>query len=567
MVKFFKKNVIKMTTYYISKLKITQSNIMSKYIIGIDTGGTYTDAVLLDIKTKAVLATAKEPTIHHKLALSTGKVLKTLLAKSGVDKSDISRLALSTTLATNAVVERKGARVAAFVIGYVKHFKLPITATIFVKGGHNISGLEEEVLDIDNIVDTIQGLRNDVDAYAVCSAMSMTNPSHELVTEKAISMIDPKPVFCSHTVSQHTGMKERAATAALHAKLMPIMKDFASGIQDAVTENALDCPVFLITGNGTRISIEDAVEQAGITVASGPACTAGFGAAQNVDHALVVDVGGTTTDIAIVENGGMVISPDGCQIGQWQTHVEAVDMFTGGIGGDSHVVLDEKGNITLGPSRVIPLSMSAGFPGCRNWLGSELKSKCISLLPEFDALKNDDPIVYALAAGPSTADSIRKITGFSGVPLNKRLEQLSRRQVILETGFTPTDALHVLGKIDIGDTNKAENGATVLGALLNMSKERFCEKIITMTEEKIENLLIDYIIHRYWGKSLTNFITTRNNHPVLDVKFSMKIPLIGTGAAAQYFLPRVAEHLGTQVDFPEYCEVGNGMGAAILGIN
>jgi N-methylhydantoinase A/oxoprolinase/acetone carboxylase beta subunit len=538
---------------------------MPKYIIGIDTGGTYTDAVLLDVASKTVLATAKEPTTHHRLALSTGRALATLLEKSDVEKEDISRLALSTTLATNAVIENKGARVAAFIIGYVKHFKLPITATIFIKGGHDISGEEEETLDIDTIVNTIQGIRNEVDAYAVCSAMSMTNPSHELVTEKAISMIDPKPVFCSHKVSQHTGMQERAATAALHAKLMPIMQDFVAGVQAAMIKNELHCPVVLITGNGDQVSITDAAEQAGITVASGPACTAGFGASQDVDYALAVDVGGTTTDIAMIENGKMVLSPDGCQIGEWQTHMEAVDMLTGGIGGDSHVIVDANGEISLGPSRVIPLSMATGFPECSSWLGAELKAKCISLLPDFDALKEDDPIIYALAAGPSTPDSIRQKTGFSGVPLNKRLEQLSRNQVILETGFTPTDALHVLGKIDIGDKSKAERGATILGSLLDKDKNSFCEKIISMTEDKIENLLIDYIIHRYWGKSLTNFISTRNDHPVLDVKFSMKIPLIGIGAAAQYFLPRVAKRLGTTVHFPEYCEVGNGVGAALLG--
>jgi len=540
---------------------------MSKYIIGIDTGGTYTDAVLLDIVNKNVLATAKEPTTHHRLSLSTGKALKMLLQHSGVNKSDISRLALSTTLATNAVIEQKGARVAAFVIGYVKHFKLPITATIFVKGGHTISGQEEETLDIDNIVDTIQGIRNEVDAYAVCSAMSMTNPNHELVTEKAISMLDPKPVFCSHTVSQHTGMRERAATAALHAKLMPLMEDFVAGVQEAMIANELDCPVVLITGNGSQVSITDAAEQAGITVASGPACTAGFGAAQNVDHALVVDVGGTTTDIAMVENGKMLISADGCKVGEWQTHMEAVDMFTGGIGGDSHVVVDAKGKISLGPSRVIPLAMAAGFPGCENWLGPDLKSKCIMLLPKFEGIHKDDPIVYALGAGPATAASIQERTGFSGIPLNKRLEQLSRNQIILETGFTPTDALHVLGKIDIGVKSEAKDGAEILGALLNMDAKSFCKKIISMTEDRIENLLIDYIIHRYWGKSLTSFISTRNDHPVLGVKFSMKIPFIGIGAAARYFLPRVAKRLGTTVDFPEFCEVGNGVGAALLGSN
>ncbi len=539
---------------------------MSKYIIGIDTGGTYTDAVLIDLANQTVLATAKEPTTHHHLALSIGNALATLLKKADVQKEDISRLALSTTLATNAVIEKKGARVAAFIIGYVKHFKLPITATIFIKGGHDISGKEEEELDIDTIVDTIQGLRNEVDTYAVCSAMSMTNPSHELVTEKAISMLDPKPVFCSHKISQHTGIRERAATAALHAKLMPLMQEFIAGVQEALITNGLHCPVVLITGNGNQVSISNATKQAGITVASGPACTAGFGAAQETDFALVVDVGGTTTDIAMIKDGEIVLSPDGCKVGEWQTHMEAVDMFTGGIGGDSHVVLDNNGKIEIGPSRVIPLSMAKGFPGCTSWLGAELKSKCISLLPDLNTDTHNDPIIYTLAAnGPSTADSIRQQTGFSGVPLNKRLEQLSRSQVVIEAGFTPTDALHVLGKIDIGDSTKAETGAQVLAALLDMDTKSFCEKIIRMTEDKIENLLIDYVIHRYWGKSLTNFISTRNDHPVLGVKFSMKIPLIGIGAAARYFLPRVADRLGTVVDFPEHCEVGNGVGAALLG--
>ncbi len=541
---------------------------MSDYIIGIDTGGTYTDAVLLDATDRTILATAKEPTTHHRLALSTGRALGSLLETSGVSKKSICRLALSTTLATNAVVEKKGARVAAFIIGYVKHFKLPITATVFIKGGHDIMGKEEEPLDIDNIIDTIHGLRNDVDAYAVCSAMSMTNPTHELVTEKAISMIDPKPVFCSHKISQHAGMRERAATAALHAKLMPLMEDYVTGVQAAMLKNDLHCPVFLIAGNGDQVTMHDATRQAGITVASGPACTAGFGAAQGVEHALVVDVGGTTTDIAMIKDGKTVLSPEGCQIGEWQTHVEAVDMFTGGIGGDSHVLVDAKGTIHLGPARVIPLSMAKDFPEPASWLGTELKAKCISLLPGFDTSRQTDPLILNLAAdGPSTADTLRQKTGLSGIPLDKQLEQLARSQMILETGFTPTDALHVLGKIDIGDKARAQTGAELLGALLDIDAETFCEKIVEMTATRIEDLLIDYVIHHYWGKSLTSFISTRRDHPVLGVQFNMKISLIGIGAAARYFLPQVAQRLGTTVDFPKHCEVGNGVGAALLGIS
>ncbi len=539
---------------------------MAQYIIGIDTGGTYTDAVLLDEQTNRVLATAKEPTSHHRLALSTGKALESLLKKSGVDAKDISRLALSTTLATNAVIENKGARVAAFIIGYVKHFKLPITANVFIKGGHKITGEEEEPLDLDNIVDTIQGLKNEVDAYAVCSAMSMKDPSHEMVTEKAISMMDPKPVFCSHTISHHAGMRERTATAALHAKLMPLMQDYIAGVQTAAIKNKLECPIFLIAGNGDQVTINSAVEQAGITVASGPACTAGFGAAQGIEHALVVDVGGTTTDIAMIRDGKTVLSPDGCQVGNWQTHVEAVDMFTGGIGGDSHVLLDEKGGISLGPTRVMPLSMAKDFPDPVQWLGAEQNAKCIALIPELNSSETKDPILIELAqSGPSTISMIHQKTGLSGVPLEKHLEQLTREQLIIETGFTPTDALHVLGKISIGDAARAESGAEILAALAHMETNAFCEKIISLTEEKIENLLLDYVVHHYWGKSLTAFINTRNDHAVLGVQFDLKIPLIGIGAAARYFLPKVAEKLGTTVEFPEHCEVGNGVGAALLG--
>ncbi len=550
----------------IDSSQLTNKIDMPEYIIGIDTGGTYTDAVLLGVTDNTVLATAKVPTSHHNLALSTAKSLETLLQKANIDGKQISRLALSTTLATNAVIENKGARVAAFVIGYVKHFKLPITATIFIKGGHSIMGEEEEALDLDNIVDTIQGLRNEVDAYAICSAMSMKDPSHEMVTEKAISMMDPKPVFCSHSISHQAGMQERTATAALHAKLMPLMQDYTAGVQAAALKNKLDCPIVLIAGNGEQVSINDAAEQAGITIASGPACTAGFGAAQGTENALVIDVGGTTTDIAMIQDGKTVLSPDGCKVGRWQTHVEAVDMFTGGIGGDSHVLLDEKGEIHLGPNRVIPLSMTEAFPHPKLWLGTEQDSKCIALVPEPVTPDSRDTILnYLIENGPSTATGIKQATGLSGVPLEKYLEQLARDQLTLETGFTPTDALHVLGEISIGNTEQATEGAEILAKLANMDVNAFCQKIIVMTEEKIENLLIDYVIHHYWGKSLTAFINSRNDHPVLGVQFSLKMPLIGIGAAAKYFLPNVAEKLGTNVEFPKHCEVGNGIGAALLG--
>lgn len=543
---------------------------MKKYIIGIDTGGTYTDAALIDAESGSVIATAKEPTTHYHLATGTGHVLTALLQSSGVAPSDIGQLAVSTTLATNAVVEGKGARVGLFVIGYVKHFRLPVTAVVFIKGGHTIQGTEEEPLDFENLVDTVQGLVGEVDAYAVCGAMSMENPTHELVAEKAISMIDPKPVFCSHRISQQAGMRERAATAALHAKLMPLMQDYIAGIQVAMINQGLSCPVVIIGGNGQTVSIDQAVERAGVTVASGPACTAHFGSLQTFGDALVIDVGGTTTDIAIIEKGRPQLAPDGCQIGEWQTHVEAIDMFTAGIGGDSHVSIEDSGELRVGPNRVVPLCMSGVLPQASEWLGAGALGRCIGLVAEEDMEEMeeglDDPVISFLRQhGPSTPAAIRTATGMSAVPLEKHLEGLAREQLTFECGFTPTDALHVLARIHLGNRDAAVDGAAVLARIKGVDPEQFCLEVLRLTEKKIEDLIIDYIIHRYWGQSLTSFIASRNSHPVLGLEFSLKIPLIGIGAAARYFLPGVAKRLGTSVTFPEHCEVGNAVGAALLG--
>ncbi len=123
-----------------------------------------------------------------------------------------------------------------------------------------------------------------------------------------------------------------------------------------------------------------------------------------------------------------------------------------------------------------------------------------------------------------------------------------------------------LGEIDIGERKSATAGAELLGRAMNMSGEEFSRLVVKSTEELIENLIVDYVIQRYWQNSLTNFISARKDNPVLGVDFSIKLPLIGIGAAARYFLPGVAKNLRTTVSFPEHGEVGNAIGAAIIGM-
>jgi len=129
---------------------------MQHYIIGIDTGGTCTDAVLIEQHTKQILASAKVATTHYRLSDGISSALMTILNKSRLTPNRINAIAISTTLATNSVVEKKGARVGLFVIGYVKHFKLPVKAVIYLKGGHTIQGVEEEPLELDYLVETLE---------------------------------------------------------------------------------------------------------------------------------------------------------------------------------------------------------------------------------------------------------------------------------------------------------------------------------------------------------------------------------------------------------------------------
>jgi len=392
------------------------------YCIGIDTGGTYTDAVLLDKETGKVVSWVKEPTTHRDVSIGVGNALSALLSKD-IKVTDIDTLAVSTTLATNAIVENQGARVGLFVFGYVRHFKLPVVANIFLKGGHDITGKEEQPLDIENLVDTLQGLKNEVDSYAVCSAMSMENPAHELVAEEAISLIDPKPVFCSHRVSTHAGMRERAATACLHAKLQPLMINFLASIQRSMIKVGLSCPVTIICGDGRGAALDEVAERAALTMASGPAATAKFGATAGEESALVVDVGGTTTDVCMLKDGQPVMNNDGCRIDRWQTHVESIDMYTAAGGGDSHVSCDHKGGLTLLPTRVQPLSTTPDLPDPANWFGCGQQDTLI--LPVEDLAGPEDPILTVLAErGALTPKALAKHCGISGITLEKRLERL-----------------------------------------------------------------------------------------------------------------------------------------------
>ena len=544
---------------------MTEQN--KKFGIGIDTGGTFTDVVLVELDSNRVMASAKKPTTHHNLSIGISAGLEKILAAGDIKTAAIEKIAVSTTLATNAVVEGKGAKVGLLVVGGVKSFVLPIALIRYLHGGHNHLGEEEHPLDMEDLVDHITDFKDHVQAYAVSAAMSIKNPTHELVVEKAINLIDPgKPVFCSHRISNRPGVRERAATAVLNARLMPVMVDFFAGMRVSLGKLDLTDRVEIIRGDATPMQMEEAVKNAAATFASGPAATAFFGASCSSEQdALIVDVGGTTTDITMIRQGKPTIDQDGSVIGEWQTHVDAVEMFTSGIGGDSHVVLSRNGRLNVGPGRVVPLALAENTPS-PDWLGPDLKAQCVSLLPGLDKkIIESDPVLKFIADnGPSTPAAIKESLGMGEISLLKQIDDFARTQTVMGAGFTPTDALHVLDRLQIGDPEPARRGAAILARTLDISPEEFCQRVINATEEKIVDAILDYILKIEAGKGLEGVFPDYRHNKVVGISFTLKIPLIGIGAAARCLLPGVAEKLRTEAIFPDYYEVGNALGALLI---
>ncbi len=545
---------------------------ISHCVIGIDTGGTYTDAIVLDRPSGRVLAGVKTPTTAHDPALGIGRSLEKALLASGAPPRSVELVTVSTTLATNALVEDKGAEVGLFIIGHDKRLRIPVADMRFIPGGHKARGIESEPLGMNFLLDGIAAMKGRVDAYAVCAMLAFEDPTHELVAAKAIELIDPRPIFCSHQASTRPGMEERAATAVLNARLLPVMQDFMRSIASSMERLGLSCQVRIVRGDCRSMDLREAARNSSATVASGPAATALFGAhAAKDETALIVDVGGTTTDITLIRKGRPVVREEGMTIGSWRTHVRAVEMYTVGLGGDSLVRIDS-GALSLGPARVAPLSQAhlclegAALEAVTNpqaWLGADLCAQCVQLAPGIPP--GEDRILKWLAEnGPATPARLRRELGLAESSLEKAIVRLQAARRVITCGFTPTDALHVLERLRLGDCIPARRGAQVLAALLELSPEAFCGQVLEKAYSTIATTILCALGNREVGPALAQFLHQSEPSALLDITVRVRPRIIGIGAAAPFLLPDVAARLGTEVVFPEHYEVGNALGAALM---
>ena len=329
--------------------------------LGIDTGGTYTDAVLWS-EAAGVAAKAKALTTRHDLAVGISGAVDAVLAKAAVAPQAIKLVSMSTTLATNALVEGQGGRVALVMIGFSEadlardglQAALGTDPVLFVPGGHDVHGNAAR-LDLAALEAALPELAAGVSGFAVCAYFAVRNPAHEIAARDLIRERTGLPVTASHELSAKLGGPRRALTTLLNARLISMIDRLVAATEGFLEQRGIAAPLMVVRGDGALVSAAFARQRPIETILSGPAASlVGARHMTGLDEAVVSDIGGTTTDVAVLDKGRPRLDPEGATVGGFRTMVEAVAMRTFGLGGDSEVALEDGGAVAKDPARAAP---------------------------------------------------------------------------------------------------------------------------------------------------------------------------------------------------------------------
>ena len=573
-----------------------------QYALGIDTGGTFTDAVLLDANRK-VVASAKSLTTRFDLAQGISGALDPLPQDL---LAHISLVSLSTTLTTNSVVEGKGSPVCVLLLGYdatqIKNSGLVdllgSDAIVALSGGHDAGGVEAQALDEAACRAAIAHHKDRVSAFAISATFSVRNPAHEVQLRAWVQSLCDVPVTCGHELASSLGAPRRALTAALNARMISHVKTLIESVQRTLAQRHIDAPLMIVKGDGSLINVTSALQHPVSTVLSGPAASVlGACALSGLQDAIVADMGGTTTDIAIVRGGQPELSFDGAMVGNWRPMIEAVKVYAIGLGGDSEVRLQGGEGLCIGPRRVVPLSL--------------LVHQHPAFLAALERQQNETPhasqmrFVLPLHADNAHLSRLNDEERFAWETLSKApvdlewanmqdrrlaraLARLERKGLAIYTGFTPSDAAHVLGMSSHWNTPAALCAARIWarqmrhmyglgkwtqGDALGPARDVVAKLTTTICQKLIEAGLNDagHMNESNAGKVATLLTTmalskshegTQSN-PVFQLQFAPTMPLVGVGAPAGSYYPAVAKNLGVGLHLPEHGHVANAVGAVL----
>lgn len=477
-------------------------------LIGIDVGGTHTDAVL--VGTDGLKAWAKAKTNRADLMASIREVLGKVAPKASA--APITRLNLSTTLSTNAIVESKTEDVGVLVSAGPG-----IDPEYYHVGGHyhaidgfiDHRGHEVAPLDAAGLAAAATAMRAaGIKVFASVGKFSTRNPAHEAAMAAAVAG-DADFVTRGHAISGVLGFPRRVATAYFNSAVWRQYNDFAWAVEESVRDFGLACEVNILKADGGTMPLELSKSLPVESILSGPAASVmGIIALCDIrEDCVILDIGGTTTDIAVFAGGAPLIENDGMTVGSYPTLVRALKIRSIGIGGDSALGVSATLGVTVGPER-------------------------------------KGPALATWALGGATACTLGHAGG---------LPREVRGKVCVPA---LTDALNVLGHCAFGEVEASRHGIAKLATLWDMSPEDLCGHAVDFALAKIREAIDD-------------LVDEINERPVYTIFELLKGKRINPqrvyimGGPARAFAPLLEKALGREVVLPEHFAVANAIGAAL----
>ncbi len=570
--------------------------------IGIDTGGTYTDCVIYDFKNKSILASAKSLTTRDDLSIGICNVLN-LLPHDLLSEADL--LCLSTTLATNACVENTGSRAKLVLIGYdlenyksldiSKKYRLALSDLLFVENDCSYDGLVVNHPDWKSILKDESPWFNDAQSIALSATYATRNGAIcEKVAKKEIQNRYNLPVVIATEVADNLNVIERGVTAQLNAKLISTIEKFIYSTEKSLSSQNLNLKTMIVRSDGSLMNLSSAASYPVCTILSGPAASVvGARGLTNCSDSIIVDIGGTTTDIALVKNNSPIMTEHIC-IGGFKTQIKGVDVTTFALGGDSRIFLNA-GKLQLDTRRAVPLCVAANkHPHILDALKKLVKSETFSLsaLHEFYMLVNKPSDIRRYNF--NEVDFINRlkkndnILGLTEVDnYGKKYERLEAEGIIIRCGLTPTDIMHIKGDFTAHNAEASLLGVRFL--LQRMAEyedtpsdvEKFCDEIYNLICKKLYSNIVRVLLSQKHPQQFAEGMPPAfemlieqswhdKNHSdnlFFSQGFSTSATLIGIGAPTHIFLKKVSKALSTDCIIPEYASVANAVGAVIADIS
>jgi N-methylhydantoinase A/oxoprolinase/acetone carboxylase beta subunit len=421
------------------------------------------------------------------------------------------------------------------------------------------------------------------------------NPAHEIAARAAVTRLAGLPVTCSHELSARLNGPKRALTALLNARLIGLIARLIVATEAELARRGIEAPLMVVRGDGALMSAAQARERPIETILSGPAASiVGARWLTGEAEALVSDIGGTTTDIAVLRGGLPRIDPEGARVGRFRTMVEAVAMRTTGLGGDSEVHVNREGlagGVRLGPKRVIPVSLAATLDAAT--VHAALDRALASDLPG----EHDGRFALRLAGADAPGLDPREAALMArlrptplplGAVIAARmdmaaLDRLVARGLVQRAGVTPSDAAHVAGLLGAWDGAAAEKALRLMarlrtgsGAVLAPDAPTLARAIIDQLTEQTVRALLEAALAEDGAEGgwTADEAEALAGHPLLragiaghagalSLSARLGLPVVGLGASAPTYYGAVGARLGTRMCLPEHAGVANAIGAVV----